>query len=462
MVAIFTDMVGFLSFRFSSQQFLVSFGTVIAIGLFFIYLLSITALPALMMIIPPKKLPLEKSGKNDIGPVSSWIGSLVNVPQKVIVVTILISVPMFLGFQQLEVGFDTRDNFDESVPVVQDFLLIADEFQSSPSPLYAVLEGNVISQDGRTLYDSVILELSENPKTTGLPVGIWSVLEESRTTNSELDTLMNGLSDDESSWLALESWLLTEDGRNVSSGNLNSDASQTVISFQAATLDWQATADFESDLSANLADIADESGGDFTVQLSGRSLILAQVTADVADSAVISTGTVAAVILMMLIGINTVRQKDVVRGAARGFVTWVPLMVVVVWVYGIMGLTGYQLNSQTVTIGALTLGLGVDYAVHLTTRLEEEVEHAPSADPEVWSTKSVATTGRAMFGAALTTAGGFSVLNFSSLVPLQLFGQVFVVAIILALVSSLFVLPALYTPFLKQDARKYLANTESE
>ena len=82
MVAIFTDMVGFLSFRFSSQQFLVSFGTVIAIGLFFIYLLSITALPALMMIIPPKKLSLEKSGKNDIGPVSSWIGSLVNVHKK--------------------------------------------------------------------------------------------------------------------------------------------------------------------------------------------------------------------------------------------------------------------------------------------------------------------------------------------------------------------------------------------
>ena len=49
---------------------------------------------------------------------------------------------------------------------------------------------------------------------------------------------------------------------------------------------------------------------------------------------------------MMLIGINTVRQKDVVRGAARGFVTRVPLMVVVVWVYGIMGLTGYQLGSN--------------------------------------------------------------------------------------------------------------------
>ena len=66
---------------------------------------------------------------------------------------------MFLGFQQLEVGFDTRDNFDDSVPVVQDFLLIADEFQSSPSPLYAVLMAT-LSQEGRFLYDSVVVELS--------------------------------------------------------------------------------------------------------------------------------------------------------------------------------------------------------------------------------------------------------------------------------------------------------------
>ena len=48
LIAIFTDMVGFLSFRFSALSFLQVFGTVIAIGLFLIYLLSISALPALM------------------------------------------------------------------------------------------------------------------------------------------------------------------------------------------------------------------------------------------------------------------------------------------------------------------------------------------------------------------------------------------------------------------------------
>ena len=463
MVAIFTDIVGFLSFRFSSQQFLVSFGTVIAIGLFFIYLLSITALPALLMIIPPKKLPLEKSGRNEIGPLSTKLGAITKAPAMVLLVTVLISVPMFYGFQQLEVGFDTRENFDESVPVVQDFFIIADEFRSSPAPLYVVLDGNVISSEGRALYDAVIQDLSSNTKVTETPVGVWSILDKSRASNNQLDVLMAQLSDDETSYIGLKSWLMTEEGRNLTSGNLNQDSTQTIISFQAATLDWQATADFESELSNDLTSHTEENYTDYNIRLSGRSLILAQITADVAESAVISTATVAGVILMMLIGINTVRQRNVFDGVARGFVTWVPLMVVVVWVYGIMGLTGYQLNSQSVTIGALTLGLGVDYAVHLTTRLEEEVEHNPSASPEDWTTKSAATTGRAMFGAALTTAGGFSVLNLSSLVPLQLFGQVFVVAIILALISSLMVLPALYTPFLKKDAARILAeNMESE
>ena len=45
----------------------------------------------------------------------------------------------------------------------------------------------------------------------------------------------------------------------------------------------------------------------------------------------------------------------------------------------------------------------------------------------------------------VTTAGGFSVLNLSSLVPLQLFGQAFVVAITLALLASILLLPSLYT-----------------
>ena len=178
--------------------------------------------------------------------------------------------------------------------------------------------------------------------------------------------------------------------------------------------------------------------GDFEV--SGRGLILAQISEDVAKSAAASTGIVVAMILLMLVMINISRENTPQRGLLKGFVM-VTSCTVVIWVCLMYG--WIPPNSQTVIIGALTLGLGVDYAVHFVTRLDEEIEHNPSGGIVNWISITNATTGRAMMAAALTTAGGFAVLNLSSLLPLRLFGQAFVIAILLALVSSIILLPCL-------------------
>ena len=451
LIAIFTDMGGFLSFRLSSQQFLVVFGTVIAIGLFYVYLFSITALPALMTIVPPKNMVLSKSVKVERSPLIERIGSLSDTPVIAVIAALALTAPMAIGVSQLEVGFDTRDNFDDSVPVVADFILISDEFQSSPAPIYVVVEGDVVSEGGKEAVREVIGVLGQDERVTVVISDLWSTLDSTRGSDSELSSLMLSVeSGEDGSWSDLREWLTgTDAGRDVSSGLLSGDGQQTLVSFQAATLDWSDTNSFESELSSMLSASVSESG--FTADLSGRSLILAQITSDVAEAAVLSTVIVAGVILLMLVTIHTFRTQNLGLGIARGVVTWIPLLAVVAWVYGIMGFTGFQLNSQTVTIGALTLGLGVDYAVHLSTRIEEEVEKNPDGLPSEWATASISTTGRAMAGAAITTAGGFSVLNLSSLVPLQLFGQAFVVAITLALLASVLLLPSIYTNLMKWE-----------
>ena len=232
-----------------------------------------------------------------------------------------------------------------------------------------------------------------------------------------------------------------EDNEDLTFRYLRADHQQAVISFYAPSLDWQETVDFLDVLNGDLSESGD------VYRVSGRGIILAQISEDVARSAVASTGIVAGMILLMLVGINVSREERPSRGALKGLVMWFPLAIVVVWVYGLMGWLGYQLNSQTVTIGALTLGLGVDYAVHFVTRLDEEVEHDPNAGISKWVSITNATTGRAMMAAALTTAGGFAVLNLSSLLPLRLFGQAFVVAILLALASSVILLPCLMSLF---------------
>ena len=465
-IAIFTDMVGFLSFRFSALSFLQVFGTVIAIGLFAVYLLSITALPALMLMFPPKKLALSKASNISIGKISLALGRLSTQPVKVGFIAVLLLTPMYFGFQQLEVGFDQRDQFDQDIPVVSDFLMLSDDFQSSRSPLYLVVDvDDAVTHEGRLAWDAAYTMLTESDDVSGTPNGLWNLLSEAQVRDTVLNDLMVSLdANSPETYDALSAYVLeNETGRQLTAAVLASNGQQTVLSFQAETLDWQATIDLYDRLTAAAQGTEDAIESDATLRIGGRSLIVAQTTSDVAESAVLSTSVVAFVILGMLVGIHTTRQKNIKQGLARGFVSWIPLMMVVGWVYGIMGYTGYQINAQTVTIGALSLGLGVDYAVHFSVRLEEEVERFPTHSQEVWVTNASATTGRAMFAAALTTAGGFSVLNLSALLPLQLFGQAFVVAITLALLSSLILLPAFYTPFLKQDAKRFaLEHTEAE
>lgn len=458
LIAIFTDVVGFLSFRLSALTFLQVFGTVIAIGLFFIYLLSISALPALMTLIPAKKLPIDKASKIEIGPLARGLGRLSMQPVKVGVIAVLLLIPMFIGFQQLEVGFEQRDQFDQSIPVVADFILLSDEFQNSRSPLYVVYDGDVLSSEGWASWNITMTAISASPDVTGVPNGLWDLIQESRTQYDMLDQIMTDISSGATdAWYDLSDWLLVnETGRQLSAALLHSNGKQTLISFQANTLDWQATVDLNERIEGILSQVEGEIPDDGKLRVSGRSLINAQTTSDVAASSIQSTAIVAIVILVMLVSIHSVRQNNPIQGFARGIVSWIPLMMVVCWVYGIMGFTGYNINPQTVTIGALSLGLGVDYAVHFTTRLEEEVEHNPRGNQQEWVEKASATTGRAMFGAALTTAGGFAVLNLSALLPLKLFGQAFVVAITLALLSSLILLPAFYCKFLQYDAKKYL------
>jgi len=371
---------------------------------------------------------------------------------------VLLLLPMLYGFQQLEVAFEQRDQLDDTIPVVQDFLMISEDFGESRSPLYVVVNGEVFSPEGRAAWALAVDHLTERQDITGLPTGLWDVLEQTRVRDAAVDGWMTGIeANDAQAWADIEAWSMNNvTGVETTKSLLARSGEQTVISFQADTLDWSATVDFATSVEAALADLSVEAGDDHELLLSGRSLIQAQTTADVASASVQSTGIVAVVILIMLVGIHTVRNQDLREGAQRGFVSWIPLMMVVVWVYGLMGYTGYNINAQTVTIGALSLGLGVDYAVHFTMRLEEEAEHFPTGTPHEWVARSTATTGRAMFGAALTTAGGFAVLNLSALLPLRLFGQAFVVAIALALLTSLLILPAFYSPFLKRTANATL------
>jgi hypothetical protein len=143
-----------------------------------------------------------------------------------------------------------------------------------------------------------------------------------------------------------------------------------------------------------------------------------------------------AVFLFLMI---TYRVSD--GSASLGAVTLLPVAFSVTWILGTMFLLDIPFNVVTGMITSLTIGLGVAYSIHLSERYTQELERSDS----VWAAMDTAVTGTggALLGSAATTVGGFGVLVFAILPPLQQFGIITGLTIIYAFLGSVFVLPSL-------------------
>jgi len=127
--------------------------------------------------------------------------------------------------------------------------------------------------------------------------------------------------------------------------------------------------------------------------------------------------------------------------ATLGVVTLLPVALSVSWILGTMYLLGMSFNVLTGMITSLTIGLGVAYSIHISERYNIELDRQDDA----WEAMRVSLTGTggALLGSAATTVGGFGVLVFAIMPPLQQFGIITGMTIIYAFVASVIVLPSL-------------------
>ena len=110
-------------------------------------------------------------------------------------------------------------------------------------------------------------------------------------------------------------------------------------------------------------------------------------------------------------------------------------------VLGVMGLTGIPLDIMTITIAAITVGMGVDHAIHYIHRFREEFKRVQDYSQTV--RRSHQTIGRALLYTAITIIVGFSVLALSNFIPSIYFGLLTGLAMFAATLGSLTLLPRL-------------------
>jgi predicted RND superfamily exporter protein len=129
------------------------------------------------------------------------------------------------------------------------------------------------------------------------------------------------------------------------------------------------------------------------------------------------------------------------RNLTLSLIGVVPNFMAAFFILGIIGLLGIPLDMMTITIAAITIGIAVDNSIHYIYRFKEEFEKNKNYNKTVDRCHS--TVGVAILNTSITIVFGFSILILSNFIPTIYFGVFTGIAMLLALISVLTLLPKL-------------------
>ena len=128
------------------------------------------------------------------------------------------------------------------------------------------------------------------------------------------------------------------------------------------------------------------------------------------------------------------------RSVKQAIVSLTPILLVVVWLYGLIYAFGYSLNIVTVTIATISLGVGIDYCIHVTERYREEKEKGKNHRQALHGVGGACAL--ALVGSAISDVAGFAIIATSSMGLFNTFGLFSAIMIVLSLIASMVITTA--------------------
>ncbi len=489
-----TAVIGFLSNLVSPVAPIREFGVVSAFGIASTLLIFGTFVPAakvgLDAFLEARGWDRRKRAFGTGGGISTRVLSggktlAKTAPVAVVVVALLITGIAAVGGAQVDTSFQQEDfiadeppGWMESLPgslapgeysVKQNLEFVNERFLRQDSSTQVLMREDITSDDTLTDIDSaadaaaeqddVVVVLSDGSADVRTSLtAMEDVAAENESFNETFraaDTTGDGVPDENVTGVydaffevspdrASEFIYRTDDGEY--------EATRMVISVRGSALPSEAT-DSTRTIAASLD--TDTRSAIATGQLVVFNVIEQELFNTVIESLLV---TLIAVFAFLMVAYRFVHGS-----AILGAVTLTPIVLSVAWILGTMKLLGISFNVLTGTITSLTIGLGVAYNIHISERYRLELRQGR----QMWEAmeRAVTGTGGALLGSAATTAGGFGMLAFAILPPLQQFGIITGITIIYAFLGSVFILPTflvLWTTYLAPDIVEGNGDTPDE
>jgi uncharacterized protein len=465
-----TTIVAFGSLVSSDIPPIINFGLMMVMGVALAFLLTFLVFPALMSLMLANK---SSSGKRivDVTPYMAALTSRFGTG--ILVVAVVMFIFSVAGMNRLEVENSFIDYFDESTEIYQGMVSI-DQNLGGTTPLDVII--NLYPEEEAIISNAQI----ENGSEEELPLDDFFLEEDEFFFDDEFNE-----EDEEGYWfttdkmeliMAIHNYLdeLPETGKILSLGTIlqvvyELNDNEPLDNLELAVLYGLIPQDYKDALITPYVSIENdqvrfsirvlETNPDLVrnellinireglqqefglssdqVQLTGMFVLYNNMLLSLFDSQILTLSLVLIVIFVMFI--------ILFRSLKLAVLGILPNILAASAVLGLMGWMNIPLDMMTITIAAISVGIGVDNTIHYIHRFTVYYpQHQNYLETMKYCHSSI---GQAMYYTSFTIIVGFSILVFSNFIPTIYFGLLTSLAMFIALTGALTLLPQLLISF---------------
>jgi len=443
---VLTTICAFLSLIFSEIKPIIDFGWMMTVGLLVSLSITFTLLPAVLNILSKENIDLKEEKKSKI---TSFLSQVSQKNTKTIFASAaLVIVLSILGISKLEVENSFINYFDKKTEIYKGMKLI-DSKLGGTTPLDIIIkfptkeetEKNDDDFDSwddeekddakywftRNKIDKItqVHDYLDSLESVGKVISFASMVRVAEDLNDgkklqglEMGVLYTKIPDSIKKEIIDPYISIKNDEARISLRVLDSKED-----LRRNELIKKINYDLENQLGLNKDEF----------KLAGVLILFNNLLQSLFKSQILTLGVVmAGITLMFLI---------LFRNITLSLIGVVPNFMAAFLILGIIGLLGIPLDMMTITIAAITIGIAVDNSIHYIYRFKEEFKNIKDYNKTL--EKCHETVGVAILNTSITIVFGFSILVLSNFIPTIYFGAFTGIAMLLAMISVLTLLPKL-------------------
>ncbi len=450
---VLTTIIAFLSLVFSEIKPIIDFGWMMTFGLITSFIITFTLLPTLLNFVPSNDISVKEKEDSMITKVFGNFSLNFKIP--IFIITVFIISLSVFGISKLKVENSFINYFSKKTEIYKGMKLI-DEELGGTTPLEIILKFS---------------EAKEEKNQEDDDFEDWGIEEDEQDnekywfTKDKVDTITkvhNYLDNlpEIGKVLSFSSIIeiATQLNNNKPLGTLEMGVLYTKIpdTIKTEIIDpYISIKDNEARISVRIIDSQENlrrndliNKINFDLQnelglnkdkfkLAGVLILFNNLLQSLFKSQILTLG-------LVMIGIFTMFFV-LFRNIKLSLIGIVPNFIAAFFILGIIGLLGIPLDMMTITIAAITIGIAVDNSIHYIYRFKEEFKRIKDYKKTLITCHS--TVGVAILNTSITIVFGFSILVLSKFIPTIYFGIFTGLAMLLAMISVLTLLPSLILVF---------------